>query len=205
MYYPTSLRIWRQQEELGDLLDMYISRIQQGQLFSAKTRISKPVGQAATGGVETWKRSSAFAAPEKPSATSGAGTKAETTDAAPVLLGSGGSARYEMLLERLPYLTRIMQKKSLPIPLSPATLRDLRKLTTFTGTTNFTEDPEDDADDDPLETEQWATDRPVTDTPRKKTRNVNFIVRKGADGEGLDMVVEKEVRGLVLSDDDIED
>jgi cell cycle checkpoint protein len=32
MYYPTSLRLWRQQEELGGLIDLWISRIQHGHM-----------------------------------------------------------------------------------------------------------------------------------------------------------------------------
>ncbi len=33
MYYPASLRIWKQQEEIGGLLEMWISRAQKGELF----------------------------------------------------------------------------------------------------------------------------------------------------------------------------
>jgi cell cycle checkpoint protein len=148
----------------------------------------------------TWRRSTAFIS-EK-AAASAERKKEETTDSIPVLLGSGGSARYEMLLERLPYLTRILQKKSLPVVATTATIRELRKLTTFTGT-SVTGDQDDDVDDEPLENEQWATDLPGSDTPKKKARNK--IMSKTSTGDSLAGIVEKEVKSLVLSDDDIED
>jgi cell cycle checkpoint protein len=198
MYYPTSLRIWREQEEIGGLIDLWISRIQQGKLFRSKSAISKPA-VARTGGVDTWRRSTAF---DSEKASTSAGPKDENADSIPVLLGSGGSARYEMLLERLPYLARILQKKSLPSAATAGTIRELRRITTFTGT-NVTDDQDDDADNEPLENEQWTTDRPGSDTPRKRTRNK--IISKASTGDALTGIVEKEVKSLVLSDDDIED
>ncbi|KAF1959454.1 Rad17-domain-containing protein [Byssothecium circinans] len=213
MYYPSSLRLWRQQEEIGGLLEMWISRAQQGELLSSASGAPKPL-PSATGGVDTWrKNTSTFTQPPTSSSA-----KAPTEEAPPpILLGSGGSARYEMLLERLPYLPTILRKSKPVSPATASTIREIQKITRFTGAVNNPTAAGDD-DEDALdggeevaehqqEQEQWATDKPGYDTPRKPKR-VRIESKKAEDG-GLEM--ERAVPGLkdtgsgVLSDDDIED
>lgn len=204
MYYPVSLRIWRQQEELGGLLDVWISRVQRGEtLASGLPSLPKRTAESGGGGVDTWKRSAAFAPQKAPSSTN----DNESEDAPPpILLGSGGSARYEMLLERLPYLTRILRKSRMPSPATAATIREIQRITSFTGSSMTTalDDDQDDDEDETVEQEQWTTDRPAPDIPRKKTKN-RIEGKKSVAEEALAGIVEKDVGNLVLSDDDIED
>ncbi|KAL1604065.1 RFC checkpoint protein Rad17 [Paraconiothyrium brasiliense] len=200
MYYPSSLRLWRQQEEIGGLLELWISRAQRGELFGAHGPLSKPV-PTVTGGVDTWRKTAPLAPLAKPSAPSQSQEKSEEDTLTTVHLGSGGSARYEMLLERLPYLPAILRKRS---PSSTVTIREIRKITAFTGSSVATSPEDDDADEneDAGEGEQWATDKPTPDTPRKKRR----VRIESKDGEESAIPgAEAGAGNLVLSDDDIED
>ena len=201
MYYPTSARLWKQQEEIGGLLEMWISRAQRGELFSTNGA-SKPV-TSASGGVDTWRKN----AQSTPTTNRSASINDGTTEAPPpILLGSGGSARYEMLLERLPYLPIILRKAALPSPSITATIRDVQKITQFTGTAigASAEDDEGDEIDEAGETEQshWTTDTP--ETPRKK-KQIRIASRKHEEQVESALAGIKDMGGLVLSDDDIED
>ncbi|KAJ4288195.1 RFC checkpoint protein Rad17 [Kalmusia sp. IMI 367209] len=182
MYYPSSLRLWRQQEEIGGLLELWISRAQR----------------------DTWRKSTSFASSSKPTASLSEGKADEDTQTV-ALLGSGGSARYEMLLERLPYLPTILRKHALPSPTASATIREIRKITAFTGSSISASAEDDDADDNDEqgETEQWATDKPTPDTPRKKKRA--RIESKEKEAESAVPGGDAAGKSLLLSDDDIED
>lgn len=202
MYYPSSLRLWRQQEEIGGLLDLWISRAQKGELFGARGPLSKPAATA-TGGVDTWRKTTSFAPSTKPM-TGSAQETTEDNNEAPVLLGSGGSARYEMLLERLPYLPAILRKRSPTLGSTSSTIREIRKITAFGGPSAQTSPEDDDAyeNEDTGEQEQWATDKPAPDTPRKKKR---VRIESKEKEESVIPGAEAGVKSLVLSDDDIED
>ncbi|KAL6711888.1 RFC checkpoint protein Rad17 [Coniothyrium glycines] len=203
MYYPASLRIWKQQEEIGDLLDMWVSRAQRGDLLALSAGMKPPLTPA--GGVESWKKNTSFTPP----------TRTQTTESnenshSPVLLGSGGSARSEMLLERLPYLTTIL-RNTRGSATAAMTIRDIQKITSFgsTSTMGMEEDGDEDEDEDDLaqrragEQEQWTTDKPAAETP-KKNRRVKFGAVEQEQDSALPGLVDKSAN-LMLSDDDIED
>lgn len=202
MYYPSSLRLWRQQEEIGGLLELWISRAQRGDLFGTHGPLSKPA-PAVTGGVHTWRKIAPVAAPAKPAASPSSQPKPAEDTPTLVLLGSGGSARCEMLLERLPYLPAILRRRTPPSSSTAATIREIRKITAFTGSgvSVSPEDDDDDENEDAGEGEQWATDKPGPDTPRRRRRTRIESREKeesaipGGEAEGK----------LVLSEDDIED
>lgn len=200
MYYPASLRIWKQQEEIGGLLEMWISRAQRGELFASSMAVSKPA--MATGGVDTWRRNTSFSTPSSAPASK----KSEDETSSSVLLGSGGSARYEMLLERLPYLSTILRKshKSSSSSITTA-IRDIQKITSFAGNSlsNAVEDDEQEEDQGPGEHEQWSTDKPTAGTPKKKIR-VKFESKEQQQESAIPGLVDKGA-SLVLSDDDIEE
>ncbi|KAF2869246.1 Rad17 cell cycle checkpoint protein-domain-containing protein [Massariosphaeria phaeospora] len=204
MYYPASLRLWRQQEELGGLLEMWIARAQRGELLSPGIDISK-AGIPSTGGVDTWRKTAVFSKTTNPPSTQSTGTTAEDAPP-PVLVGSGGSARYEMLLERLPYFPTILRKPSMRSPATAAAIRDIQKLTSFSGKA-IPGSPEDDLEGDnqePGELEQWSTDKPESGTPKKRRKN--RIEDKDREVESaLAGAVDTGGGHLVLSDDDIED
>lgn len=201
MYYPASLRIWKQQEETKDLLELWISRAQRGELFSASNSPSQLA--LPSGGVETWKRNTPL--------SQSSSTVAEplmNDEPPPTLLGSGGSARYEMLLERLPYLAIIIRKSRLPSPSTAATIREIQKITSFHGTgskAGAEEDGEETLEQQAGDQEQWATDANTPATPRKK-KAVRFIETKGTDQEESAIAgLSAKGASLVLEDDDIED
>jgi cell cycle checkpoint protein len=64
---------------------------------------------------------------------------------------------------------------------------------------------EDEQEDDfgTGEQEQWATDRPTMETPKKK-RRVNFETKEQVTESAIPGLVDKSA-SLMLSDDDIED
>jgi cell cycle checkpoint protein len=125
----------------------------------------------------------------------------------PHLLGSGGSARYEMLLERLPYLPIILRKHSMPSPSIAATITEIRRITSFSaggGTISISPEDDQDVEDEVVgENEQWSTDKPGPETPKRKRRN--RIEGTGAVQAAVPGMEEKNGVALVLSDDDIED
>ncbi|OAL55748.1 Rad17-domain-containing protein [Pyrenochaeta sp. DS3sAY3a] len=204
MYYPASLRIWKQQEETRDLLEMWVSRAQKGELLASISGTRKPPSH--TGGVDTWRKNTTFSTPASVSTQTANPSVDGDDDIGPsVLLGSGGSARYEMLLERLPYMTTILRKSRMLSPAVSATIRDIQKITSFHGntTSSMGEDDEDEEDQASGEHDQWSTDRPAVETPKKKRR---------AKIENKDQEPDSAIPGLVdkgaslmLSDDDIED
>jgi cell cycle checkpoint protein len=199
MYYPTSLRIWKQQEEIEDLLEVWVSKAQRGELLSIGPGTSKPT--MLSGGVDTWKGNASFSQP-----TSTSDSKHTEEEGPPsVLLGSGGSARYEMLLERLPYMATILRKAHRPSPSVAATVREIRKITSFTENALSGATEEDELDDDVRlgEQEQWSTDKPTIETPKKKTR-VKFESKVQEPETAISGLAHKGA-SLMLSDDDIED
>lgn len=197
MYYPSSLRLWRQQEEIGGLLELWISRAQRGHLFASHAGPPKP-SPSVTGGVDTWRKTHSSTQSFRP---------ARQTDTSPILLGSGASARNEMLLERLPYLPLLLRRHATFPQSVHSSIQEIRKITGFSKAGSLAVSPsasaEDDleAGDDVVEGEAWATDRPGAETPRKRKKKIRMgiIEDKGEEmGSAGGM-------GLVISDDDIED
>ncbi|KAJ4382662.1 RFC checkpoint protein Rad17 [Didymella sp. IMI 355093] len=199
MYYPASLRIWKQQEETNDLLEMWISRGQRGELLSTGTALFKPA--LPSGGVESWTRYTTL------SHTPSAPPDQQTDDPPPMLLGSGGSARYEMLLERLPYLTTILRRSRMSASSMAATIRDIEKITAFHGSgtskSGTEEEGEETLEQQGGEQEQWATDKDTPATPRKR-KGVRFVESREEEESAIAGLAAKGA-SLVLEDDDIED
>jgi cell cycle checkpoint protein len=199
MYYPASLRIWKQQEEISDLLEMWVSRAQRGELLTMSAATPRFV--ANTGGVDTWAKNTSF---KQPGPTQDSDSTAGDTTTPTTLLGSGGSARYEMLFERLPYLTAILRKSQMPSPSTTATIRNIQKITSFTGS-GISGVGEEEGEEELRETataehEQWATDSQLT--PKKK--RVRIATKEEDEESAIPGLIEKGA-SLMLSDDDIED
>jgi cell cycle checkpoint protein len=201
MYYPASLRIWKQQEEISDLLEMWVSRAQRGELLTPGA--AAPKYHVPTGGVETWRKNTSFTPAQPTQASSSA-----SDDSSPsILLGSGGSARNDMLLERLPYLTTILRKSRMQSPSTAATIRDIQKITSFTGGGLSGNADDEEIDDgapelDAGEQEQWSTDKPAGVSPKKK--RIRIAAKTEDDESAIPGLVEQGA-SLMLSDDDIED
>src|SRR5690242_3809534 len=113
-----------------------------------------------------------------------------------------------MLLERLPYLATILRRSRMPSPSTAATIREIQKITSFHGAGGGKGNAEDDGEE-MLEQqggnqEQWATDKDVPATPRKK-KGVRFVGSKTDEQESAIAGLAAEGASLVLEDDDIED
>lgn len=203
MYYPQSLRLWKQQEEVGDLLEMWIMRAQRGDLLASSH--GAPRIASVTSGVDTWRKNTSFA----PTPSNMATKALDNDQSSSILLGSGGSARFEMLLERLPYLTTILRKSRISSPSTAATIREIQKITAFgRGSVNGSTEDDDDVQDEAVvgnldEQELWTTDKPVAGTPKRR-KEVNFQIKE-PEQESAVPGIAHSVTGLVLSDDDIED
>ncbi|RKU40856.1 Cell cycle checkpoint protein rad17 [Coniochaeta pulveracea] len=210
MYYPTSLKLWRVKEELEGLVDMWSSRILQGQDGSTRAaKGAKPLTNAAGAyrRNQTALTSNGLSHTNNPKimkANLPAGSPAASS-APPPLLSLGSAARKEMLLERFPYMTQIARGKRCSF--GTLSVRDLEKMVLFRGIgAPQTEDDllEDLGDDALAQTETWATDKPTEEmTPRKK--GLKTIIHKSQSQSQDAVATNLPIQSLVISDDDIED
>ncbi|RDL38478.1 p-loop containing nucleoside triphosphate hydrolase [Venustampulla echinocandica] len=195
MFYPTSLKLWRMKEEIESTIDHYVTRLMKGddEHLSGITAGAAAFARPKTGTVESWKNSrvSHVSSPTK--------VKKDTEPPPAPLLSLGTSARKEMLLERLPYMLLIKRAKKSPA--SARAIKDIEKVATFHGIGGPSEDAPDEADDNAVAGEEWATDKPVEgSSPRKK----ELVIRGRGMATGLPLSQPQEQK-FVLSDDDIED
>ncbi|GAB7365166.1 hypothetical protein MBLNU230_g6253t1 [Neophaeotheca triangularis] len=183
MFYPQSLRLWRGREEVEGVLEVLTRKALTG---GFGTGVKAAVGSG--GDVGGWAKK-----PDKWSEGSAAGGQ------------DGGvltASRSEMLLERLPYMSRIASGA-----MSPALREQIAKVTSVR-TTAVVEDDSDslDAEDRDAEApvEAWATDLPESGRGPKKGDKGR---QRGEQAEvvGSKLAVESAVQSLVLEDDDIED
>ncbi len=108
-----------------------------------------------------------------------------------------------MLLERLPYMVSIARAQARRGGKSSSSLaiKEMEKVTTFSGIGAPEEEVPDEDNDAETKGEEWATDLPGEGrTPKKK----GLVIRGRGSGSGIPLPVEREQK-LVLSDDDIED
>ncbi|KAH8593337.1 Rad17 cell cycle checkpoint protein-domain-containing protein [Bisporella sp. PMI_857] len=189
MFYPTSLKLWRTKEEIESSIDLWVTRLMKGEKehLNPITAGAAAFARPKPGTVESWKNAKL--------ATQPSGQKSKEADAAP-LMAVGISARKEMLLERLPYMTQIT--KSRKGAFSSIALREMEKVTTFKGIGGPIDEEPDDNDDAGVG-EQWATDKPGEGMSPKKR---GLVMRGRGTASGVPLQQEQK---LVLSDDDIED
>lgn len=188
MFYPTSLKMWRKKEEINDVLDLLTAKMQNGALDgSAQTRATS--GGSGVGG---WKRES---------------TDSERNHNG---MAAVASAKAEMLMERLPYMARILESSNMP----PSQLGQILSVTRIRESSNLTADNDNDEDmENPAEQEvrfgeQWATDKPdaeASDRLRGTKAKRKLPAGTKTEGGGLGIPVESQVEKLVLEDDDIVD
>jgi len=187
MFYPTSLKLWRKKEEINDMLELLTARMQNN-IIVATTKMQRTSGNS---GVAGWNRELT----DSPSSDSGTAAIA--------------SAKAEMLLERLPYIARILASTKSASSQLPQVLNvtQIRDSTTF-ATTDNDEDVENAAGHESRFEEQWATDKPDGDNP-DRLRGTKAKRKVGAgtktEGGGLGIPVESQVEKLILEDDDIVD
>ena len=125
--------------------------------------------------------------------------KATSTDTEP-LRSFLNCTKAELVLERLPYITKIEQHNSSSIHIS-----QLERITQFHGVSARDNDVSDAEDiDDAVSTMQWTIDRPADGRPESSVA-IKGVGQGVKEPESLVMPVEEEVGRLWLSDDDIVD
>jgi cell cycle checkpoint protein len=194
MFYPTSLKLWREKEELEGLIDVWSSKLLRGDLNAGTKDLTDGAGAfrkpSQQGDTLSWMQRQQKQRLEQKLEQQQAKKQDEDGDPPPIL-SLGSAARREMVLERLPYMAQMARGSS---GKSAIRLRDLEKVVSFKGIAA----PDDESDSDetePVATEAWATDKPSEEaSPRKKSAGVKT-------GNVTGLLAQK----LVLSDDDIED
>ncbi|KAI0021319.1 Rad17 cell cycle checkpoint protein-domain-containing protein [Xylariomycetidae sp. FL0641] len=201
MFYPTSLKLWREKEELDAAVDHWASTLLRGAdhhqhaLTDGAAAFRRPRSAA---GNNDWIRRQA----SSPASSSQRNMSAHDTNHNPTpLLALGSAARRELLLERLPYMAHMARGDRKPLPSS--SIRDLERIVSFSGIGAAADDDEaaDDEAEDAAPAETWATDRPTEEPVGKAKGRVGF--RQHSTGATVDAAL--PVQKLVLSDDDIED
>ncbi|KAF2968581.1 hypothetical protein GQX73_g4956 [Xylaria multiplex] len=195
MFYPMSLKLWREKEELEGLVDHWSSILLKGNhsehsVTNAASAFRRP--NNTTSGRQSFQQNL--------TQTKQADQALEqTTDQSTALLSLGSSARREMLLERLPYMAHIARRRRILGP--TIRLKDIEKVVAFSGIESVAdEDVMDFGENLEGTKEAWATDKPTEESsPRKKA----LSIRRISHSEGP--VASLPVQKLVLSDDDIED
>ncbi|KAI0404981.1 cell cycle checkpoint protein RAD17 [Xylaria palmicola] len=197
MFYPTSLKLWREKEELESLVDHWSSILLKG----------GDSERDVTNGASAFRRPrntdiSSHGSEQNLSGARQLGLGPEqTVNQHTALLSLGSSARREMLLERLPYMSHIARRRRIPGP--TIRLQEIEKVVSFSGIGLAVDEDAVDLDETSGEAprEAWATDRPTEESsPRKK----GVAIRHTASHAG-GSVASLQVQKLVLSDDDIED
>lgn len=202
MFYPTSLKLWREKEELEGVVDHWASRLLRGD----------ETGQNLTQGASAFRRPKSTASGGEwinKQASQPSKRAEQSQDQSAPLLFLGSSARTELLLERLPYMAHIARGRRSSV--SNVRLREIDKVVSFTGIGDAAADEEavdgDDTAEQAGEGEAWATDKPTEEaSPRKKKRNSLGIRQKSElTSSTAAAAALPAVQKLVLSDDDIED
>lgn len=189
MFYPTSLRLWKQIEEIESLVDAWLDRSMRT-AASLSDHASRPRAEAAEDSPYTI--DAAALLPTAPAQSS-----SWASAAAPPFLTGAHSARREMLLDTLPYLTQILSRN----PRS-AHLSSLERITVFHGMADRKEDD--------LVSDDDKAPANTTDGPAQSKRGYSRLGASDAGGGvkgrwGGMGFLEREAERLVLSEDDIED
>lgn len=182
MFYPTSLRLWKHAEEVGGLLDTWVHRLTDPHSAAGFAMVDSGTVSEREG-VGSWKSRR----------IQGSSDSAEDNANEPAISRTMVS-RDDLLLERLPYLTKISTDQSIK--------KELEKITQFVGIGGRS----DSAPDEDFDSELLTTmDRGLQQSPRKPRRQ--WTKQKPSDtfGPKLPPSVEDGVDKLFLSDDDIED
>ena len=184
MFYPTSMRLWKQIEETEGLIDRWTDPY-----FTASRAQPEESGRS-NGGVEAWniRSSASTASPLPPRAAN---------DVSSALLLGGNSARAEMILERLPYIAKIECRHP-----NSQRVRELEKMTQFRGVRAPTDEVPDEDNEISIVSSPTAATR-----SKMRLRLGTATVENENESHGLGSTTSgaQLAEKLVLSDDDIED
>ncbi|KAI1425326.1 cell cycle checkpoint protein RAD17 [Xylaria sp. FL1777] len=199
MFYPTSLKLWREKEELEGLVDHWSSVLLKGDDSEHNVTDGASAFRRSKN-ISTSQRLANYGSRRNPGQVKKADhTPEQTLDQSTALLSLGSSARREMLLERLPYMSHIAHRQR--IPGFAVGIREIEKVVSFSGISSAVDEDAVDLDENSggRVEEAWATDKPTEESlPQKKS----LAIRRRSHGDSIPAL---PVQKLVLSDDDIED
>lgn len=185
MFFPASLRLWKQTEERNGVIDMWMRR------FLEPSTATSALGRGSSGaskseGVDSWvNRGLGHAAHAE------AGGQEDSPITTAMLI-----SRDEVLLQTLPYMARILG--------NVGATKELEDITQFhgidSGSTDAMDDDLDGLDDAPIES-LIATQKPSPLRPKRWENKHGLKTTSASEPPPIEDTVEK----LVLSDDDIED
>ncbi|KAI2473048.1 Rad17-domain-containing protein [Annulohypoxylon bovei var. microspora] len=204
MFYPTSLKLWREKEELEGVVDHWASKLLKGDeagqnLTQGASAFRRPKSAASSG---EW-ISKHQAPPRRNNSQQTKQAEPGQDQAAPILF-LGSSARRELLLERLPYMAHIARGRKNTV--GAVRLREIEKVTSFSGIGDAADEDALDGDDNAEQNgEAWATDKPTEEGSPRKKRAVGIGFRQKSDASSGSTAAVPSMQKLVLSDDDIED
>ena len=184
LFYPASLKLWKQREEIQGVLELLTAKFQTSGL-SGSPEVASDKGK----GIESWKRNDSSTNPDL--------NDRETVST--VI----SSMKTEMLIERLPYMAQTLTSRRD----SQAIGKQIATVTQIRGATLLSTDDDAEVDEsEGMPAEQWATDRPDAEVglrslSKKKESNQVFETSRS----GLSIPVESSIERLVLDDDDIVD
>ena len=193
MFYPNSLKIWKRREELEGTVDLV------GSEYASLLGAAKSGRQDKGEGVESWRRNQDMALTKS-------SEKAVEDDGTGSIVFVSSAAKHEMLLERLPFMARILPSRP---GLSSHLVQRIHEITSvYEAGTVGNEDEVDDENEVNALGDEW-TDRPDADgedsISKSKRKGKRSGKAKETEGGGLHIPVEHDIEKLVLSDDDIED
>ncbi|KAI6944836.1 hypothetical protein KC318_g15717 [Hortaea werneckii] len=219
MFYPNSLKLWKEREEVGSLLEMLTARLQSGSLAHQRPLPSKsqPTGD------ESWKRNPGISTTTTPDGNvlPTSQPQEQTTFNPP----AATITKSEALLERLPYMALTLSGAKHPNTVSSSSsplLEQLNLVTRIRGHGPLSANEDDDEDVEGPEqappSENWSTDKPAAAEEENRSTSRTKAMKGGAgtgrekggggvetEGGGLMVPVETSVERLVLEEDDIED
>lgn len=195
MFYPTSMRLSKQIEEIDGLVGQWTDRLR-----ASAVPLGKPLGSS-HGGQVTHLRSKREVQPSE--VTAEHPSQLDKYDPEPFRT-SLGCTRTGLIVERLPYITKIEQRSA-----ASTHLNELERITQFHGITPPGNEALEDEDvGDGAVVSDWTTDGPAEHNLIGRAPSASLqigVAQIGKAASTLVLPVEEEVGQLYLSDDDIED
>lgn len=195
MFYPTSLRLWKQTEEVESLVDRWAER------QKAEIQLPRPLPDAFQS------RATAIQDSRKSPEASHSDDSKSMPPRAPSPYHFKNASRLELILETLPYLTMIERAKGT----HSVDLHNLEKITEFHGLEKLSNELFEN------EVEVWSGQDPDADIlaaargslskprPTRQSESAAEAARAPALNEAIETEIETKTEKLWLSDDDIED
>ncbi|KAL9103282.1 MAG: hypothetical protein Q9163_001660 [Psora crenata] len=187
MFYPTSSRLWRRMDEVHLLLDRWVAHLQ-------SSRITRPAAR----------QCKSTKADEEVAVRNDSGTtEPQDSDWQELCRTSLYVNRSELLVERLPYISKIEQHN-----LRSGRFQELEIITQFNGICLCDEEPTDEVlDDTTPKLPDRSTGKPLGRTVQTLDCTASIVEprEEGKQASNAAFLAEEEVEKLYLTDDDIED